>query len=151
MGPISTLSDKQLRTRALTLLRVDLMARSKDIERIHRGIIRGQTNPFFLPDGRMGLRFLRPKGLHGSWEWADGVHSVAFYVAPYAADERICTVSNVSAYLSRVQNTDGPLCRGLTRGQKPIKASTLSSIVRDQILGPDGAAINAWVKREPPR
>ena len=66
---------------------------------------------------------------------------------PVRSDERIWMVSNVLAYLSKVQNTDGPFFRGLARGQKLIKASTLSSIVRDQILGPDGAAMIAWVKK----
>ena len=78
MGSISTLSIKQLRTRALTLLRIDLMARSADIARIPRGTIQGQTNPFFLPDGRMGVRFFCPKGLHSHWEWADGKYSSTF-------------------------------------------------------------------------
>ena len=79
-GPTSTLSVKLLRTRALTLLRLDLFSRSKDIERIRRGNVRGQSNPLFLPDGQMGLHMLRPKGIHSRWEWADGQHSIMFYI-----------------------------------------------------------------------
>lgn len=45
----------------------------------------------------------------------------------------------------------GPLFIGLNKSMKPIKASTLSSIVRDQVLGMQGALINACSKKATPK
>ena len=150
-GPTECLSSKQLRTRALTLLRIDLVARSADIGRIRRGLVRGRKNPVIMSDGRMGVRFLRPKGLSSTWEWADGEYSVMFFISSYPADERICTVSNVTEYLRKKIGATGPLFVGLNKSMKPIKASTLSSIVRDQVLGTQGASINACSKKATPK
>ena len=60
-------------------------------------------------------------------------------------------MANVREYLSQVSVTSGPLFWGLGKQQKPIKASTLSSIVRDQVLGPDGAGVNAHAKKCTPK
>ena len=49
-GPTESLSLKQLRTRALTLLRIDFVARLADIGWIRRGLVRGCENPVFMSE-----------------------------------------------------------------------------------------------------
>jgi len=87
-GPNEQLTEKQLRDKAIMLLRIDLMARNDDITTLYR-----HANLLVIRDDRLKVRLVDTKNAAGLSTW---IHVHAFPERPL-----ICSVTTLNEYLKR--------------------------------------------------
>lgn len=94
LGPTHSLSNVSLLCKWVCLLKVDLLARSSDLERIFVSNIR-------FVDKRLCVRIFKPKEWRAGNKLAAGSYSKWLFIDPFPKDKKICCVATAQEVVKR--------------------------------------------------